>query len=74
MQKNEGAVIETWEEEVLRLLNDGEYGEALKMFRQKHDMVNRFRCSDCGFTSSKITNFTCENCSVHNIKVVVVQE
>jgi len=47
-------MTETWEEEVLRLLNTGESAEALKMFRDKHGMVNRFVCAKCGASQDRL--------------------
>ena len=64
---------ERWEEETLRLLNDGELGEALKMFRQHHRMVNRFVCMDCGFTSPNFVHGKgCEKCESDKIETRVV--
>jgi len=64
--------IETWGQETLRLLNEGEHGEALKMFQQKHGMVSRFKCKECGHISDTSMGYVCEECC-GGVEVVTVQ-
>ncbi len=67
-------IPETWEEETLRLLNEGHLSDALKMFREKHGMVNRYQCKKCKHITTGYTNLGCTNCGCHNFKAVVVIE
>jgi hypothetical protein len=59
--------------EIIRLLNDGELGEALKEFRRMHSLVNRFLCNACGHISDHSTISKCDECG-GDIKVVVVRK
>ena len=66
---------ETWEEETLRLLNEGELGEALKMFRQKHKMFNRFVCDKCGNVQHTMSvSQGCDKCSNASLPIKIIVE
>lgn len=49
-------------EYIVRLINDGEIGEAYKEFREYHGIVNRFVCDNCLNTKDYTESFICSIC------------
>ena len=59
--------------EAISLLNRGEQSEAMKCFRQYHNIVGRYRCDDCSHTADTIHNGICAMCS-GEVSVVIILE
>lgn len=61
-------------QEAIELLNDGECCEALKCFRQYHDIRNGFKCY-CGRISSGMSNTEqCPKCNRYNPEKTIVYQ
>ena len=62
-------------DEVLRLLNEREPGEALEVFRKHFGLINTWQCKQCGATSSHYSSQSvCKKCGSADIRFAVVME
>lgn len=59
--------------EVLSLLNESEYSEAMKEFRRHFGLVNRWVSSECGRVDAGMDAGGCKACGCRKVEARVVQ-
>ncbi len=64
-----------WLSEIVQLLNESEQSEALRCFRKRFNLVNRFVCQRCGNVQANFdSKIGCEKCGFNKADIKVIQE